>query len=92
MQTCIGCTNPPVTVFLTITYISTTTRKLLEDYYEVAKSIRDNITTHRRDQMSQDVTLNFRVEGTGTGGDCAFATSDQQSQMHMKEKIVPGKL
>ena len=87
MQTCLGCTNPPVTVSLTVTYISTTTRKLLEDYDEVVKSIRDNITTHRRDQMSQDVTLNFRVEGTGTGGDCAFATSDQQAQMHMNDSL-----
>ena len=87
MQDCLGCTNPPVTLSLTVTHISTNTRKLQEAYVEVIKSIRDNSTTHRRDQTSPDVTLNFRVEGTGTGGNCAYASSDQQAQMHMNDSL-----
>ena len=83
IQKCIGC-NPPVTVDLTVTYVAPSRARQLQEGPRNVKNY-STPTARRRAQSSSDVSLTFRVEGTGTGGNCAFATTDQQARYHVND-------
>ena len=84
IQKCIGC-NPPVTVDLTVTYVAPSSARRLQKGPRDVKNYTISTGRRRRGQSSSDTTLTFRVEGTGTGGDCTYASTDQQAQYHVND-------
>ncbi len=94
IQSCLGCSNPPVTLDLSVTYVMpSTSRRLQDKNYDIptfAKNFNAMPSMQGRtldSHESTSVSLTFRVEGTGRGGNCAYAASDQQAQIHMNNAL-----